>query len=146
MRVVLGLARVSHTIALHGFREDHRWLAGMMRGGVVGGIHLERIVAAAVQPVDVIVGQIFHHLQKRFVLTEEVIANVCAIFGLVVLVFTVDGFVHALLQATGVVLRKQRVPQPAPHHFQDVPARSAEVAFQLLDDLAVAPYRPIQAL
>src|SRR5699024_11743770 len=41
---------------------------------------------------------------------------------------------------------QQGVPLPAPDHLDDVPAGAPERGFQLLDDLAVAAHRAVQAL
>jgi hypothetical protein len=48
-------------------------------------------------------------------------------------------------QAVGVAL-EQRIPVTAPDALDDVPAGAAEHGFQLLDDLAVAAHRPVEAL
>ncbi|MFT3725610.1 MAG: hypothetical protein QM773_18770 [Hyphomonadaceae bacterium] len=45
-----------------------------------------------------------------------------------------------------VSLRQQLVPARAPDHLDDVPAGAAEVGLQLLDDLAVAAHRAVEAL
>ena len=41
---------------------------------------------------------------------------------------------------------QQLVPARAPQDLDDVPAGAAEIAFQLLDDLAVAAHRAVEAL
>src|SRR3712207_8628494 len=46
----------------------------------------------------------------------------------------------------GGVARDQRVPARAPDHLEHVPAGAAEDALQLLDDLAVAAHRAVEAL
>ena len=45
-----------------------------------------------------------------------------------------------------LVAREQRVPAVAPDHLDHVPARAAERALELLDDLAVAAHRAVEAL
>jgi hypothetical protein len=45
-----------------------------------------------------------------------------------------------------LVARQQRVPLAAPEQLDHVPARTAELAFELLDDLAVAAHRAVEAL
>ena len=62
MRGVFRFAGVSHAVALHRLRENHRRFAGVVQGGVVCGVDLERIVAAAVQAHDVVVGKARHAL------------------------------------------------------------------------------------
>src|SRR5687768_11258392 len=45
-----------------------------------------------------------------------------------------------------MVLREKRIPARAPDGLDDVPAVAAEVGLELLDDLAVAADRAVQAL
>ena len=74
------------------------------------------------------------------------LARVGAAVELVVLVLAVADLVHALLQDAVHVARQQRIPAAAPDHLQHVPVRAAERTLQLLDDLAVAPDGPVEAL
>src|SRR3546814_6433052 len=74
------------------------------------------------------------------------LARVGAAEGLAVLVLAVDGFHHQLAQLAGGVAGEERIPVAAPDGLDHVPAGAAEVAFQLLDDLAVAAHRAVQAL
>jgi len=46
----------------------------------------------------------------------------------------------------GLVLRKQRIPFGAPHDLHNIPAGATECGLKLLDDLAIATYRAIEAL
>jgi hypothetical protein len=105
-----------------------------------------RIVAAAVEAPDVVVGHVGDHRRGLRVLAEEMLARVRAAEGLAVLVLAVDGFHHQLLEHAVGVLGQQRIPVAAPDQLDDVPAGAAELAFQLLDDLAVAAHRAVQAL
>src|SRR5690606_23960537 len=66
--------------------------------------------------------------------------------GLAVLVLAVDGLHHQLAQDAVLVAGQQRIPVAAPDRLDDVPAGAAEVALQLLDDLAVAAHRAVEAL
>ena len=143
---VLRLARIAHAVALDGLGQDHRRLALVVDRGVIGGIDLVGIVAAAIEPVDVIIGEVLDHFQQRLVAPEEALPNVGAALGLEVLVLAVHRLVHDLLHHAQVVLGEQRIPQPSPDHLDDVPARTPEVALQLLDDLAVAAHRAIEPL
>jgi hypothetical protein len=142
---VLRLARLAHAIALDGFGEDYRRLAGVVHRGMIGGVDLVRVVAAAIEAPDVVVRPVGdHRLELRRV--EEVLADVGAVLRLEGLVVAVDAFQHALLQQALFVLRQQGVPVAAPDHLDDVPAGAAEVGLQLLDDLAVAAHRAVEAL
>ncbi len=51
----LPLAPEPHAVALLGLRQDHRRLPLVPRGLVIRGVDLQRVVAAALQPVDVVV-------------------------------------------------------------------------------------------
>ena len=64
----------------------------------------------------------------------------------VALELAVDGGVHLVEQHAVLVLGEQVVPLAAPDHLDDVPAGAAERGLQLLDDLAVAAHRTVQAL
>src|SRR5690606_11066706 len=140
------LAGRAHAVALDRLGQDHGRLALGLRGVAVGRVDLVRIVAAAVEAPDVVVGQAGHHGGRLRVLAEEVVARVLAAEGLAVLVFAVDGFHHQAAQAAVLVAGQQRIPVAAPDGLDHVPAGAAEVPFQLLDDLAVAAYRAVQAL
>ena len=101
---------IPHAIALDRLGQDDSGLALVVRRGVVGRKHLERIVAAAVQAHDVVVREVFHQLAQLRTAAEEVFARVAAALGLVVLVFAIHGLVHALLQEAMGVLGDERVP------------------------------------
>ena len=77
---------------------------------------------------------------------EEVLAHVVGVARLEGLVLAVDRLLHAALEQAVVVGGEQRVPVLAPDHLDDVPAGAAEVGLELLDDLAVAAHRAVEAL
>ncbi len=74
------------------------------------------------------------------------LADVGAVARLEDLVLAVDGVHHALAQAAVVVVSQQPVPAAAPDHLDDVPARAAIDALELLDDLRVAAHGAVEAL
>ena len=141
----LAFARLAHPEALDGLGEDHRRLVLVLHRRRVRGVHLERIVTAAVELPHLVVGQVGHQrLQLRRV--EEVLAHVRAVLALEVLVLAVDALLHALEQDAVLVLREELVPARAPDDLDHVPAGAAEHAFELLDDLAVAAHRAVEPL
>ena len=143
---VLALARLAHAVALDRLGQHHRGLAlGRYRRGV-GGEDLVRVMPAAVETPDVVVGQARHHGAQLGILAEELLAGVGAALGLESLVFTVDAFQKALAQKTLAIELQERIPVRAPHHLDHVPARAAKQSLQLLDDIAVAPHRSVQTL
>ena len=143
---VLRLAGAAHAVALDRLGQDHGRHALGVDGLVVGRIDLVRIVAAAVQAPDVVVGQVGDELGRFRVLAEEMFARVLAAEGLAVLVFAVDRFHHQLAQHALGVAGEERVPVAAPAQLDRVPAGAAEHAFEFLDDLAVAADRAVEAL
>src|SRR5574343_449266 len=145
VRDVHRLASLAHAEALDGLGQDQGRGALVLDGAVVGGEDLEQVVAAAVQRPDFIVGPVGDQfLQFRRV--EEMLADIGAVLGLEGLVLAVDAFHHAALQDALLVAGEQRIPMGAPDQLDDVPAGTAELAFEFLDDLAVAAHRAVQAL
>jgi hypothetical protein len=113
---------------------------------VVRRVHLARAVAAAVELPDRRVVQVRHPLLQLRVGAEELLAHEVGVARLERLVLAVHGLGHAPLEQPVVVGGEQRVPVLAPDHLDHVPARAAEVGLELLDDLAVAADRPVEAL
>ena len=114
--------------------------------GLVGGVDLLGIVAAAPQLLELVVGEVLHQLEQLRVLAEEVLADVGAVGDRQVLVLAVDDLAHALGEQAGLVAVEQVVPVAAPDDLDDVPAGAAEGAFEFLDDLAVAADRAVEPL
>ena len=146
VRGILRLAGRAHAVTLHGLGQDHGRHVLRVHRCVIRGVDLVRIVAAAIQAPDVVVGKIAHHLQRARILAEEILARVGAAERLAGLVFAVDGIHHDLAQGAVGVAREQRIPIAAPDQFDDIPAGAAERAFEFLDDLAVAAHRAVEAL
>ena len=101
---------------------------------------------ATTQLPDGVVAHLGYHLGRARVLAEEILAHVGTIIGLERLVVAVQRIHHDLAQGAVLVPCQQRVPVAAPDQFDDVPARATKLALQLLDDLAVASHRTVQAL
>ncbi len=136
----------AQAVALHGLRDDDRGLALVLHRCLERGVDLLVVVATAAQAPNVGVGPGFDHLRGARVAAEEVLSNKRTRLGLIGLEVTVRGAVHQVPQGTVVVHLKQRVPFTAPDHFDDVPAGTAEITLELLNDLAVTAHRPIEAL
>jgi hypothetical protein len=143
---VLALAGLAHAVAFDRFGQHHRGLALSRHRCGVGGEDLVRIMAAAIESPDVLVREAGHHRAQFGILAEELFARVGAALGLESLIFTVDTFQKTLAQKTLAVELQQGIPVRAPHHLEHVPAGTAKDGLQLLDDVAVAPHRPVQAL
>ena len=147
VRRVLRFAGVTKAITLDGMSQNHRRPPTVVMDGVmIGRIDLVRIVATAIKLVDVLVGEVFHHLGQLRVFAEEVLTGIGRAVALEVLQVAVNGFVHDALHQAVLILLEQRIPHAAPDHFQYVPASSPEYAFQFLDNLAVTTHRAVEAL
>ena len=142
----LAFAGRAHAVALDGLGEDEARLAFVLAGGLIGGVDLLRIMAAARQLPDLLVRPVGDEGRRFGIAAEEVLADVGAVLRLEVLVFAVDALLHQLAQFAGRVARQQFVPLRAPHDLDHVPAGTAEVALQLLDDLAVAAHGAVEPL
>jgi len=118
----------------------------MLSRGTVRGVDLAVIVAAAAQSGQLVVGEVLDQTAQSRVGPEEVLADVRAAGYRVLLELAVDGLVHLVDEQALDVAGQQVVPLTAPDHLDDVPAGAAEEALEFLDDLAVAAYRPVEAL
>ena len=143
---VAGLHAGAEGPALHGLGQDDGRSAGVLDGGAVGGVDLGRVVASAAQPPQVVVGEVGHQGPQTGVRAKEVLADVGAGLHSELLVLAVQGDVHLVDEHSLGIGRQQRVPLPSPDHLDDVPASPSEQPLQLLDDLGVAPDRPVEAL
>ena len=128
--------------------QDRRRGAGaeVLGGRLVGGVQLAVVVAAARQVDEVLVAEVGDHLAQARIGTEEVVADVVAGLGAVALELAVDGGVELVQQHAVLVGGEQLVPLRAEDHLDHVPAGAAEHRLELLDDLAVAAHRAVEAL
>ena len=110
----LPLARRAHAVALDGLGEDDGRLALVVGRGLVGGVDLDRVVAAARQRPDLVVAPVGDHRRRLGIAAEEILADVGAVLGLEVLVFAVDAFFHQLAQLAGMVLPQAARPNRSP--------------------------------
>ena len=121
------------------------WPPGL-HGLRIRRIDLVGIMSAAVEPPDIVVAHGGDHLRQLGILAEKVFPGVGATAHLIRLILAVDGFFHPLAQDAGLVFGQQRIPAAAPNDLDDVPTGAPKCRFELLDDLAVAPNRPVQSL
>ncbi len=85
-------------------------------------------------------------LAQAWVGSEEVVADVLTALDRVALELPVEGVVHLVDEHTVLVEREQLVPLRSPDDLDHVPTGAAEHGLELLDDLAVAAHRPVEAL
>ena len=146
VRDVLPFARFADAVALDRAGEDDGRLPGVLDGGLVRRVDLDRIVPAERQLLQLLVGQMLDHLEQPRVGAPEVLPDVGARLDRVLLVLAVDDFAHPLDEQAVAVLLEQRVPLAAPDDLEHVPAGAAEDRLELLDDLPVAADRTVEAL
>lgn len=130
VNVVLAFTDLAHAEALDGLDQQHGRLTLVAVGRGKCCIDLLRIVATAAQVPDFVVGHVLDHLQGSRIATEEMLANIGTIVGLESLVVAVVALHHDLLEHAVLVLGQQFVPALAPQQLDDVPAGTAEFAFQ----------------
>jgi hypothetical protein len=143
---VLALASFAQPIAFDGPRQDYRRRAFMLDRGLVGVVHLHRVVATQRQLLQLIVGQVFHHVEQPRIDAPEMVAHVSARFDGVLLVLAIHDLAHPLHEQAVAILGEQRVPLAPPQHLDHVPAGAAERRFELLDDLSVPAHRAVEPL
>ncbi len=143
---VLALTRLAEAVAFDRPRQDDCRLSLVLDRGLVGVVHLHRIVAAEAHLLQLFVGQVLHHVEQPRVGAEEVLAQVRAGLDGVLLILAVDDLAHPLGEQAVVIRGEQRIPVAAPQHLDDVPAGAAEDGLELLDDLAVAADRAVEPL
>ncbi len=146
VRNVAALARFAQAVTLHGFGQDHRGLALMFRRRLVGGIDFSRVVTAAHQLANLLIGEVMYELEQFGIFAEEMFPRVAARFDDIFLIIAVHRLFHALEQQPGLVAREQIIPVGTPDHLDDVPARAPEQRFQFLDNFPVAAHRTVQTL
>src|SRR5262249_37803109 len=70
---VAAVPRLAQPVALDRVRQDDRGRAAVLDGDLVGGVHLLRVVPAARQLAQLLVGHVLDHLEQLGVLAEEVL-------------------------------------------------------------------------
>src|SRR5690606_9131266 len=111
-----------------------------------GGVQLAKIMATALQRIDLLSGHVRYQLSQLGRLPEEMFLVVGAVICAQGLILAIDGRGEPTQQRVLFIAREQRIPIRAPQYFDDVPAGAGEQAFELLNDLTVATHRSIEAL
>ena len=132
--------------ALHRLGQDHRRRALVLHGRCVGGVDLAVVVAAASELAQIVVAQVLDERAQSRIGTEEVLADVGAVADGQALVVAVERLVHLVEQDAVLVAGQEVIPLACPDDLDHVPAGAAEDGLQLLDDLAVAAHRAVEAL
>ena len=106
----------------------------VLDGGLVGGVDLHRIVPAAPQLLQLLVGQVLDHVEQPRIRAEEVLADVGAGFDGVLLVLAVDDFAHPLGEQAVVSAASsgsQSLPQITLMTFQPAPRKIASSSWMI---------------
>jgi hypothetical protein len=143
---VAGLDAGAERPALHRVGEDHRRGTLELRRRLVRRVDLAVVVAAAAQLGQVVVAQVVDELAQPRVRPEEVLPDVRTAGDAELLELAVERVVHLLDEHAVDVAGQQLVPLAGPDDLDDVPAATAEDRLELLDDLAVAADRTVEAL
>src|SRR5512142_1139470 len=127
-------------------RKNDRWATAMARRTIVGRKNLPVAVPTATQLADLLVRQVFDHIEQARIRAPNLLARVRTRHGDVLLPLAINQFIKALAQQPLGVAREQLVPFRTPHDFDHVPAGAAKHGLQFLDDLAITAYGPIESL
>ena len=148
VRRVAALEARAERPALDRLGEDDRRPAAaeVLGGGLVRGVQLAVVVAAARQGSKFVVREMGDDLAQARVGAEEVVADVLTALDRVALELPVEGVVHLVDEHAVLVEREQLVPLRTPNDLDHVPTGTAEHGLELLDDLAVAADGPVEPL
>ena len=133
-------------VALHGLGQNHRGLALGHHGAPVGVEHLDRIEPAAAEIPELVVAHVLHQLEQLGILAEELFPEKRPVVRAEGLILAVHAFMHALDEQAARIAGEKIIPARAPDHLDHVPSGAQERRFQLLNDVAVAAHRTVQAL
>ncbi|MNJ27478.1 hypothetical protein D3C77_219840 [compost metagenome] len=136
----------AHAVAFLGLGQNDRRPALAGLGGGEGGIQLAKVVATALERVDLGRTHVLDQFLQGRLLIEKVLEVVGAILGPEVLELPVGCCRQLTQQYVLGVTGEQCIPLRTPEHLDHVPASATEQRFQFLDDLAVASHRAVQAL
>ena len=136
----------AHAVAFLGLCQDDGRPAPGRFGRLERGEQLPEIVSAALQAVDLLGRHVRDERAYFRVLIEEMRQIVGAVPRAERLVLAVDGGGETAQKRVVDVAGEEGVPIRTPQHLDDVPARPAKGQLQVLNDLAVAPHRPIEPL
>ena len=126
--------------------RGRRASAEILGGRLVRGVQLAIVVPTAGQVDQILVAEVGDHLSQPRIGTEEVVADVRTVLDAVPLELTVDGVVELVQQHAVVVVGQQLVPLRTEDDLDHIPTVAAEDCLELLDDLAVAADRTVEAL
>ena len=140
------LTRAAHAEAFLGLGKDDRRPAVRRCGGLEGGEQFPEVMPASLERIDLASGHLRDQRADFRILLEEMRQIVRPVSRAEHLVLAVDRGGEAAQQRMVDIPGEQRVPFRSPQDLDDVPARAAKGHLQVLDDLAIPPHRPVEAL
>ena len=143
---VAALAGFAQPVTLDGFCKHDGWTTVFLGRRFVCRVDFFGVMTAATHLLQFFVAVVFNQLQKLGILAKEVFANVATGHSNVLLVLSVNDFVHAFGQQPSGVFGQQSIPVIAPDNFDHVPARTTENRLQFLDDFSISANGTIKTL
>src|SRR5262245_32450582 len=87
-----------------------------------------------------------HHLEQAWITPKEVLPEVGTALDEEFLILPVRDLAHTADQEAIPVILNEAIPIAAPDDLDDVPSRTPENGFELLNNFAVATHRAVEAL
>ena len=123
------LASLAKAIALNSLRQNNCGLSFVFNRRRVRCINFLRIMSSSIEPPNIVIRHVCYELRKFRVFSEKMLSNICSAFSLVVLVVTIESFLHTLKENSIFISAQQRVPETTPNNFQNVPAGPSKPSF-----------------
>src|SRR6516165_7858950 len=98
----------------------------MLHRGFVGGMYFDGIVATQAHPRQLLVGEMFDHMQQARVGAEEILSEIRATLDKEFLILPIGDLTHTPHQQTVPVVADEAVPIASPNHLDHIPAGSPE--------------------
>src|SRR5262249_6254771 len=143
---VLALARFAESVTLDGFGKNDGWRSLVLDGGLVGRVNLDWVVSAQAHARKLFVREMLHHLEQAWITPKEVLPEVGTALDEEFLILPVRDLAHTADQEAIPVILNEAIPIAAPDDLDDVPSRTPENGFELLNNFAVATHRAVEAL
>ena len=98
MSNILALASLAEPVAFDSARQNDSWTVFVLGGHLIGVVHLDWIVPAERELLQLLVRQVLHHVEQPRIDAPEVLADVGARLDGVFLILTVDDLAHPFHQ------------------------------------------------
>ena len=146
MHRVAALGARPQAVALDRFQQHRAGLAAHLCGLLERGVDFLVVLTAALDGAHLLVRQGLHQFAQFGGVLHPVLTHHVPRRDAVHLIVPVHRLLHPRLKNAVLVAGQNGVPAAAPNHLDDMPVRAAEGALKLLNDLAVAAHRAVQAL